>query len=106
MDGALQLETRSSPRARPRGGDLFGRGLLQMLGLAASACAVVVGAALAFVFAASLVVIAVMTSALIAFAGFAWRAQRTVRAPARSGPQHLEARRVGHSWVAYGWDRG
>lgn len=103
MDATLRLD---GPRT-PRGGNVFGRGLVQMAGLIAGGCAVLVGAALAFALAASLVVIAVMASVLVAFTGFAIRAQQTVRVRAhRGGPQHLTARKVGHSWVAYGWDRG
>jgi len=62
-----------------------------------------VGAILAVFFAATVVVIALMSTALLTFAGFAMRARRTVRAPA--DPNLIEARHVGgHSWVAYGWD--
>ena len=82
----------------------FGRGLTHLAGWIASGIAVLVAAGLALVFAASLVVIAVMASALIAFAGFAMKARRPQRVRS-DGRQYLEARRVGHSWVAYGWDR-
>ena len=88
----------------PTGINPFGRGLTHLAGWIASGCAIVVAAGLALIFAASLVVIAVMASALIAFAGFAMRARRPVAVRA-DGRQHLEARRIGHSWVAYGWDR-
>lgn len=98
MDGQL-LEGRKATGVNP-----FGRGLTHLAGVIAAVCAVVVAAGLALVFAASMVVIAVMASALIAFAGFAMRARRPV--PVRAdGRQYLQARKVGHSWVAYGWDR-
>jgi len=65
--------------------------------------AAAVGAVLAVFFAATVVVIALMSTALLTFAGFAMRARRTVRAP--SDPNLIEARHIGgHSWVAYGWD--
>jgi hypothetical protein len=44
-----------------------------------------------------------MASVLVAFAGLALRARRSVRS---KDPTVLEARNVGgHSWVAYGWDQ-
>ena len=99
MNGTL-LQSDARSTASP-----FGRGLTHLAGALAAGCAVVVAAGLALVFAASMVVIAVMASALIAFAGLAMRARRTATVRARGGPQYLEARKVGHSWVAYGWDR-
>lgn len=101
MDGTLRLDGRPTPA-----GAALGRGLAGMLGLAASACAVAVGAVLAVVFTAFVLVMGLIGGALMAFAGVAWRARRMASfAKAPSGPQVLEARRVGHSWVAYGWDR-
>ena len=48
----------------------------------------------------------VMGGALLALAGFASRARRTIKVRSDSGPPIIEARNVGgHSWVAYGWDR-
>jgi hypothetical protein len=45
-----------------------------------------------------------MASALLAFAGFAMRARRTVRAR-RTDSDIIEARHQGgHHWVAYGWN--
>ena len=79
------------------------RGLAWLVGGLASAMAVVVGAVLALVFAATFVVITLMSVALLALAGAALRARRTVRA--RSNPDLIDARHLGgHSWVAYGWD--
>ena len=55
------------------------------------------------VFAATFVVIFLMAAMLLALAGAALRARRTVRAPV--DPELIEARHIGgHSWVAYGWD--
>lgn len=97
MERELRLEA-------PRGLNLGG-GVVQVFGWLAAACAAVVGAVLAVVFAASLMVISVMGAILLAFAGLSLRARRTARVRAYARPQHLEARRVGHSWVAYSWDR-
>lgn len=70
----------------------------------ATAAAVVVGAVLAVFFAATVAVLAVMSSALLAFAGLALRARRTARAR-RSDDGIIEARHLGgHHWVAYGWN--
>ncbi len=63
-----------------------------------------VAALLTVFFAATVVVIAIMSSGFLALAAFALRARRTVRARAVD-PDLIEARHVGgHSWVAYGWD--
>lgn len=62
----------------------------------------VVGAALTMVFAATLAVIAVIGAALFGVYALALRARRPNQ---RDGAVILEARKVGHSWVAYGWDR-
>lgn len=79
------------------------RSLAWISGAVAWTAAAAVGAVLAVFFAATMVVIALMTTALLTFAGFAMRARRTVRAPA--DPNLIEARHAGgHSWVAYGWD--
>jgi hypothetical protein len=65
--------------------------------------AAAVGAVLALFFAATMVVIALMTTAVLTLASFALRARRSVRA--RQDADLIEARHIGgHSWVAYGWD--
>ncbi len=76
-------------------------------GVLASLVATAVAVVLAFVFAVSIVVIALIGAALVAFAVLAVSARRVLRpVAAESGPQVLEARNVGgHSWVAYGWDQ-
>jgi hypothetical protein len=79
------------------------RGLAFVAGAIAWTAAAAVGAVLAVVFAATFVVIFLMAGVLLALAGMALRARRTVRAPA--DPDLIEARNIGgHSWVAYGWD--
>jgi glycerol-3-phosphate acyltransferase PlsY len=60
-----------------------------------------VAAALAIVFAATLVAVAVLASGFLAVAAFALRSRRAKV----SDPDLIEAHHVGgHSWVAYGWD--
>ncbi len=58
--------------------------------------ALVLAAVLTLVFAATLAVILVLSTALIAVYTLAHRRPQGVL---------IEARRVGHSWVAYGWDQ-
>lgn len=79
------------------------KGLAWLGGLVATTAALTIGAFLALFAAATVVVLALMTSALLALSGLALRARRTAHAPA--DPDLIEARRVGgHSWVAYGWN--
>ena len=79
------------------------RGLAWLGGALALAAASAVGAVLALVFAATVVVISFMGLVVLALTGAALRARRSVRgAP---DPDVIEARHLGgHSWVAYGWD--
>ncbi|MGE5566907.1 MAG: hypothetical protein ACM3YN_12245 [Parcubacteria group bacterium] len=80
------------------------RGLAWLGGLIATVAALTIGAILAVFAAATVVVMALMTSALLAFSGIAVRARRRVHARA-ADPTLIEARRVGgHHWVAYGWN--
>ena len=78
-------------------------GLVRFLGFSVAVVALLVAAALAVVFAATVVVSAVIASALIALSALALRARRTVRVR-QNVPGIIEARRVGHTWVAYGWN--
>lgn len=79
------------------------KGLAWIGGFFATAAALTIGAFLALFAAATVVVLALMTSALLALSGLALRARRT--AHARNRPGVIEARNVGgHSWVAYGWN--
>ena len=82
------------------------KSVLAFVGLLA-ATAAAVGAVLALVFAATVVVIAVMTSLVLALAGLAFKARRNLRAATVPASEDvIDARPVGgHSWVAYGWDR-
>ena len=79
------------------------RGLAAVGGALAWVGAAAVGAVMALFFAATMVVIGLMASALIALAAAAVRARRSLRRA--HGPEVIDARHVGgHSWVAYGWD--
>jgi uncharacterized membrane protein YeaQ/YmgE (transglycosylase-associated protein family) len=77
-------------------------GLLRLAAYALGLVGVVVGGVLALFFAATVVVLAVFASALIGATMLVMRARRTARAPAGNGV--IEAQRVGHTWVAYGWN--
>jgi Flp pilus assembly protein TadB len=77
-------------------------GLGWVTGLA-SGVAVVLAGVLTLVFAATLAVAVVLAGALFALYALAVRAKRGRRD--EGGPVLIEARRVGHSWVAYGWDQ-
>ena len=78
------------------------RSLSAVGGALATAAAVAIGAVLAVFFAATVVVIAVMASALLALAGLALRAKK---ARAQRDDGVIEARHLGgHHWVAYGWN--
>ncbi|MBU4433397.1 MAG: hypothetical protein PSX79_02720 [bacterium] len=81
------------------------RSLAWLAGALATSAAVVIGSVLAVVFAATVVVIGFMGSALFGLVALALRARRTVKAKAGADPSLIEARHVGgHSWVAYGWN--
>ncbi len=73
-----------------------------LLGLATT---VVVGAVLTVVFAATLAVVVLTASALFFLTALAVKVGRLRRRPVRADEgMVLEARKVGHRWVAYGWD--
>lgn len=77
-------------------------GLVRFLGFAVAMAAFLVAAVLAVLLVGAVVVTAAVASALIALSALAMRARRTVRARSRT-PGVIEARKVGHTWVAYGW---
>jgi hypothetical protein len=79
------------------------RGLALLLGAVAWFGAVVVGALLAVFCAATVLVIAIMSSVLLGLTVAAVKVKDAMRGSA--APGLIEARRVGgHSWVAYRWD--
>lgn len=74
-----------------------------VLTVAAASAAVV----LAMVFAATLALVSVVAGGLLAAWAMVWKMRRApVLQRAASGPVILDARKVGHSWVAYGWEQG
>jgi len=80
------------------------RSLAVLGGMLATTAAVAIGAVLALFAAATVVVIALMSSALLGLTGLALRAKRSARARTRDDGI-LEARNLGgHHWVAYGWN--
>jgi len=80
------------------------RGFAALGGALATAAAVAIGAVLAVFFAATVLVIAMMSSVLLYLATLATRARRTASTRMRDDGL-IEARRVGgHHWVAYGWN--
>lgn len=97
MDARTPVHLR---RARPSDGALS-RALAWIAGIFATGAALAVGALLAVFAAATVAVIAVMSGVLVFLTGAAFRARRTMTPQ----PAVLEARKVGHAWVAYGWDR-
>jgi len=77
------------------------RNLAWIVGALATSAAVVIGAILAVVFAATVVVVGFIGSALFGLAAFTFRGRKARDAD----PGLIEARNVGgHSWVAYGWN--
>ena len=109
MDTTTRISLRSTfGPARAERGDPVRQGLAWLGGLFAAGAALTIGAVLAVFAAVAVTVIALFASVLVFLAGLALRARRVahVRArPAGAGGTVLEARKVGHSWVAYGWDR-
>jgi hypothetical protein len=106
-----RLTATSSPRTVARRHLVSGRGvgatpwrgLALIVGALAWLGAALVGAVLAVFFAATVLVIAIMSTVLLAFTVAAVKVKHAVRSS--SAPGLIEARRVGgHSWVAYRWD--
>ncbi len=79
-------------------------GIAWLVGGIASLAAAAVAAVLTVVFAATLAVVALMGVALFTLFAIAARGRRR-RAVAAADDGIIEARKVGHAWVAYGWDR-
>lgn len=78
-------------------------GLVRFLGFAVAMVALMAAVVLAVIFAATLAVSALVATVLIGLTALAMRARRTVRVRS-SRSDIIEARRVGHTWVAYGWN--
>ena len=93
---SFPAETGGARSDRPRA-SLALNGLGRLTAALGTAAAVLIAAVLTLIFAATLAVIIVLSSALIAVYALTHRRR----------PQGvlIEARRIGHSWVAYGWDQ-
>lgn len=89
-------------RRRPGG---FVASLMWLGGMVAGVAALTIGAILAVFTAAAVTVIALFAGVLVFFAGLAMRARRTTAAPARRSDDVIEAKKVGDTWVTYGWER-
>lgn len=74
-------------------------------GLIAAVAALTVGAILAVFTAAAVAVIALFASVLVFLTGLAVRARRRVAVRARRPEDVIEARKVGDTWVTYGWEQ-
>ncbi len=77
-------------------------GLMRFVGFAVAVTAFLIAAVLAVLLVGAMVVTGAVASALIALSALAMRARRTVRTRSQT-PGVIEARKVGHTWVAYGW---
>jgi hypothetical protein len=93
----------SAPQSGVPGDGVLGRALAWLGGFFATGAALAIGAILAILAAAAVALIALFGGVFVFFTGMALRARRSF-AP-RPAPGVIEARKVGHAWVAYGWDR-
>ena len=101
-EGWADFGVGAPPPSSRRSGGVAGAGLRWIGGAVATVAAVTIAAVLTVVFAATLAVIFVLASALIGLCALALKTRR--RQQSQQGVV-LEARKVGHSWVAYGWDQ-
>lgn len=81
---------------RRSGGALSG--LAGLAALVVTGLVLVIGTVLAVIFAATLALVMALATTLLGMTALVLRMRR------RPQPVQLEARRVGHTWVAYGWD--
>jgi len=88
---------------RRRGAGLMAP-IMWLGGLIAACVAMAAGAVLAVITAAAVAVIAVTAGVVVFFAGLAVRARRRM-APAPAAEGVIDARKVGDTWVTYGWER-
>ncbi len=79
--------------------------LMWLGGAIATVVALAVGAVLAVFTAAAVALIALCAGVLVFFAGLAMRARRKVTVRTRRANDVIEARKVGDTWVTYGWER-
>ena len=78
-------------------------GLMWIVGALATIAVAGLAAVVAVFFAATIVVIGLLSAVLISLGAMAYRARKAMQP---RDPTLLEARHIGgHSWVAYGWDQ-
>ncbi len=100
--GGRTLETRMESGAKAAGRRSGLKSLMWIVGVMATIAAAVLAAVLAIFFAATVVVIGLLSAVMISLGAMAYRARSAMRP---RDPTLLEARHIGgHSWVAYGWD--
>ena len=81
-------------------------GVSWFVGAALTVLVAIGAVVLAVVFAATVALVTVVAGGLIAAWAMVWKIRRVpVLQRASTRPVILDARKVGHSWVAYGWDR-
>ncbi len=103
----LRLDEAASAFRTPIRGSPAQAAVAWIVGGFAMIGAVVLGSVLALVFAATLAFVLLVAAAAVTFIAVAWRIRRLPAAQkgaVEAGPV-IEARKVGHSWVAYGWDQ-
>lgn len=77
-----------------------------LVGGVVTVTAAMVATLLALVFAATVALGAVIVGGALAAWAVAFRVRKATRLrPASTRTMVIEARKVGHSWVAYGWDQ-
>lgn len=89
---------------RPASGGLLAP-VMWLAGLTATVAALIVGAVLALFTAAAVAVIALCGGMLVFLAGLALKARRAMGGRNRRAGDVIEARKVGDTWVTYGWER-
>lgn len=93
----------------PQGGGSLGRFVASLFTAIGTAVAVAIGAVLAVFAAVAVAVLAVVGAVVVFLTGMVLKSRLRRRTrqgdPAEADPQVLEARKVGHAWVAYGWDQ-
>jgi len=96
------MEPRADAGGKPAGRQSGMTGLMWIVGVLATIAAAALAAVLAVFFAATVVVIGLLSAVMISLGAMAYRARSAMRP---RDPTLIEARHVGgHSWVAYGWD--
>ncbi len=101
----MQTNPRFTLGASSSGRGGLGPALVWLGGFIATGAALAIGAVLAVFATVAVAVIALFASVTVFLAGLALRARRRIRVRAADA-DIIEARKVGHAWVAYGWDRG